>query len=400
MRDLEARPIVLDTSRLKSGMVVKGYKGMCEILGVKPYDKSRNGRALQEEDWRRYFEWEEVGHGYLRRITNIKKYPDSVPPPPNAVYVKLIEMMLVYKLSKEEAPEIEKTWGDLFEFLGMVNERFKDHRTYVAYDHIDKEIRHISDIGYKDWGVRARGGFKRKLRTALNSMQRRQLIIWDEVLYCVIVNEEEYVDKRTGRGKRSEIHVKAGSNEKAVKTEAHRYVLQEIYHLDDEDQIIANGWYQDYIDEVNEYLYHHYKILRFYTKVRISYRYTTVGKAIEDTKKNLEAMAEEFDFEVKWDELTETLIDMLNSEASGKHMNAHKRIMDVGNSNEDDESISDMIMRYVYFESDDYLLEQELFSQYFISRHSTVESLKEKYGKSEEEKREDELSLLMEKAIN
>ena len=48
----------------------------------------------------------------------------------------------------------------------------------------------------------------------------------------------------------------------------------------------------------------------------------------------------------------------------------------------------------IYFESDDYLLEQELFSQYFISRHSTVESLKEKYGKTEEEKREDELYLV------
>lgn len=394
MRDLEARPLALDVSRLKVGMVVKGYKGMCELLGVKAYDKSRSGRNLQEEDWRRYFEWEEVGHGYLRKITHIKEYPDAVPPPPNAVYVKLIEMMLVYRLSKEPVPEIEMTWGNLFEFLGMVNERFKDHSTYVAYDHIDKEIRHISDIGYKDWGSRARGGFKRKLRTALDSMQRRQLIIWDEILYCIVADEDDYIDKKTGRRKVHEIHTKAGPDERSVKTEAHRYVLQEIYHLDDEKQIVSKGWYPEYIDKVNQYLYDHYRIIRFYTKVRISYKYTTVGKAIEDTKRNLEAMAEEFDFEVKWDELTETLIEMLNNEASGKHLNAHKNIMNIGTSGDGDENVQDEIMRYVYFESDDYLLEQELFSQYFISRYSTIESLKEKYGKPEEEKWEDELSLI------
>ena len=74
MRDLEARPLALDVSRLKVGMVVKGYKGMCEALGVKANEKSRSGRKLQEEDWRRYFEWEEVGHGYLRKITHKKEY--------------------------------------------------------------------------------------------------------------------------------------------------------------------------------------------------------------------------------------------------------------------------------------------------------------------------------------
>lgn len=394
MRDLEARPYVLDISRLKSGMIVKGYKGMCEALGVKAYDKSGKGRTLQEEDWRRYFEWEEVGHGYLRRITLIKEFPDIVPPPPNAVYVKLIETMLVYKLAQTKDLCVEMTWGNLFEFIGMVNDRFKDHRTYVAYEHINNEIRHISNIGYKDWGARARGGFKRKLRTALNSMQRRQLIIWEEVLFCVLADEEDCIENGKVSKKRREVHIEAGPNEKAVKTEAHRYVLREIYHQDDEDQIIANGLYQEYIDEVNKYLYHYYRILRFYTKVRISYRYTTVEKAIDDTKKNLEAMANEFDFKVKWDELTETLIEMLNNEANSKHMNAYKKIGRYVNGDEDDENAQDLIMRYIYFESDDYLLEQELFSQYFISRHSTIESLKEKYGKTEEEKREDELSLI------
>lgn len=392
MRDLEARPALLDISRLKSGMVVKGYKGMCELLGVKAYDKPGKSRILQEEDWRRYFEWEELNHGYLRRITQIKEFPDIVPPPPNAVYVKLIEMMVVYKLANLEVPEIEMTWPDLFEFLDMVNERFKDHRNFVAYKHIDENIRHISEIGYLDWGIRARGGFKRKLRTALNSMQRRQLIIWDEVLYCVLNTADAQGDGVNGR--RHETHVVAGPDERGVKTEAHRYVLQEIYHLDNEDQIIAKGKYYEYLDKVNEYLNDNYRILRFYSKVRISYRYKTVEKAIEATKKNLAEMAAEFDFNVKWDELTEKLIEMLNNEASNKHIGARSKINGyMENSSLDDDAENDM-KRFVYFESDDYLLEQELFSQYFISRYATSESLKEKYGKAVGEKQEDNLSLL------
>lgn len=383
MKDLEARPNFVDTSRLRTGMVIKGYKGMCKVLGVKEL-KSRSSRQLQEADWRRYFEWEDLDHNYLRRIIFIKEFPDIVPPPPNAVYVKLIEMMVVCKLAKTQSLEIERTWPELFVELGLLNDNYKFYRTYQAYDRITREIRDVSKVSYADWGQRARGGIKRKIRSALDSMQRRQLIIWNETLYFVTDSIE--LDEK-GKEKTTEAHCIAGAQEKAIKTEASRYILVNEYHMDNEDQIIAAGKYYEYLDKVNDYLYSNYKIHRFYNKVRISYDYYTVGTAIDATRRNLKKVAEQYDYEVKWEELTQMLIEMLNADANNKHNIALDKLKSYPTDENGyrDYKLPDFLQRYVVHEADDYVIEQELFSQYFVSKHEpSKEELIEKYSKYKE----------------
>ena len=385
MKKEKTKKQIPDTSKLRSGMVVKGYKEMCSLVGVEP--KNGRRRVLQEEDWTRYFEWEDLGRNHLRRITCVKDYPDLTPPPPNAVYVKLLEVILVNKLIHEDESEIELTWGDLYEYLGMVNKKFKEHKRDRTYDHINDNIRSINRFLYDDWGNRARGGLKRKLRTALDSMQRRQLIIWSEVLYDVV----ESIENSEWNGKSQlvtfDIHEESGSREREIKTEAHRWVLQELFKEDDEKDIIAKGKYREYINEVNRYLYEKYRIKYFYTKVRISFSPLAVKMGLRATENNLIKVAAEYDLEVKMDELSEMLIKMLGQEAVSKRANAEEKMK--GYYIGDDEDGLPEYDNKVYatslpcLVSDEFIIEQDLFSRYFIDKHITEEELKEKYGNND-----------------
>lgn len=121
--------------------------------------------------------------------------------------------------------------------------------------------------------------------------------------------------------------------------------------------------------------------------MRISYDYRTMGNAIEDTRRNLIKIASEFDFDVKLNELTDLLIDMLNSEANSKHENA-KRKLEGFPKDEDGERkyyLPENLGKYELYENDDYILEQELFSKFFICRYVTDRELIEEYGENIEE---------------
>ena len=311
-------------------------------------------------------------------------------------------MIIVYRLAHEKTNEIEMSWSALLEYFGLVNDKFKNYRNHVAYEDIKNNIRPISDIGYMDWGTRAKSGLKRKLRTALNSMKKRQLIEWDEILYCVLNLEDEEGESTKGYKDNphpKEMHILAGKDERSVKTEAYRTILQDVYHLDDENKLIASGKYYEYIDKVNKYLNDRYRIKMFYTKARISYQPYTISKAIEYTKQNLIDAAAEFNFNVNLEKLNKMLIDMLNNEASSKKANAHNKIQeyynkrhliipDIGCLDENDESQSAMY-RFMYFDSEEYLLEQDLFSQYFINRQISMQTLKDKYGIQKDAENED-----------
>lgn len=374
-RNEKALPRELDISRLIIGDIVKGYKGMCEVLNVEPV-KNSSTRALQEKDWKRYFEWESLNGGKYRKIVNIKETPDPEPIRSNSLYTPLIEMILVYKLANTPSHEIEKTWPQLYEFLEIVNDRYSSHRYPSTRKMISKEIREVGKASYVDWGFRARSGIKRKVRAALDNMMKRRVILWSEVLYCILDVSEE-------GGRKEEVHIPAGEKERSVYSEANSYVLSEIYGYDNINEVISAGKYFEFIDSVNEYLHDNYRICGFYNKVRISYNSKFVAKRIEGTKKNLISAANKEGIEVQWDKLNQMFVDMLDHEAHSKNLLAGKKLLGymAPEDGEREYELPDEFRKYVVYENEDYIIEQELFSQYFIKKGTTVEQLKDKYGK-------------------
>lgn len=110
------------TKNISNGMIVENYPKMCELLE----EESKNGgksKVLQVERWKRYIDFEPMGHKYL--IKNIREIPLPKPFSKNDKYSEDILTILLYYLHEKKS-SLNLTTKQILILCGFVNKNYVD----------------------------------------------------------------------------------------------------------------------------------------------------------------------------------------------------------------------------------------------------------------------------------
>lgn len=160
----------LKIENLSQGMIIPNYKEMCNLLNEKITDG--NSKKSQLEEWNRYFSYEKIGNKF--KITEI--YSSPKPKMSNALYIKFIELLLMYELSTKNGYTCNYTKTNLFYLLGMANYNYFKNNRYL----VSNQISHIPNWQVNHFYMRSNQKLTDILFSALNSMKKRCLLDYDE----------------------------------------------------------------------------------------------------------------------------------------------------------------------------------------------------------------------------
>ena len=109
------------------GLVVKNYKEMCKLLN-EPVTNG-NSKKAQEKNWKRYFSFTKQGQRYIITEVYAEPFPsDDARKRKEGIYTKYVECLLMEILtSNSDGHALTISKNDLFETLGMVNERYHQY---------------------------------------------------------------------------------------------------------------------------------------------------------------------------------------------------------------------------------------------------------------------------------
>ena len=278
---MQKNEIELDTSRLCTGMVVKNYAEMCDLLGQKV--TTGNSKKAQLELWRRYFDWENEGQKFL--ILDVYKEPIAGMLPDNAAYAKFMQLSLMEAACGVESGiyHFFPVW--LMERVGMVND---EYRELVSSD-VNREAM-FGPGGTRDESISVLGA-----DAITNIVHNRLLRILDDALKCmdrnaIIHYKKEYCVKETPWEIRGGFRSATKEEEKMIIGVEQR-VLSEFRIT---DKWFAYSTLKDpFIKKVNHYIHLErqdlYGATRWieiiYRRPCVSYYNRVVSKVIKDLKK-------------------------------------------------------------------------------------------------------------------
>lgn len=116
----------IDVSRLESGVVVKNYKEMCEILEEDICEG--NSKKAQLKEWTRYFAWEKKGQKFIILDIYDEPLPKDDGRQNKNIYVQYIQVILMKILSKQRNTKepFYITTNQMWKLLGMINDNYKN----------------------------------------------------------------------------------------------------------------------------------------------------------------------------------------------------------------------------------------------------------------------------------
>jgi hypothetical protein len=164
----------MNLENLHEGLVIKNYKEMCNLLDEEV--EAGNSKEAQLKKWRRYFDFEKLKNKF--EITKIYEKPkvitaDSLK---RQIYIKCIEMILMYELSTKTSYKCNYTKNQLFELLGMVNRNYaRKHQGIVQ-----KSLPDIKPWEIKHFYLHSNQRLSKILFSALNSLRSRCLLEYKE----------------------------------------------------------------------------------------------------------------------------------------------------------------------------------------------------------------------------
>lgn len=195
----------MKTKNLTVGMRIRNYPDLCALIG----EKSSTGKSkqLQIKKWEQYFRYHRDGYAFI--IDEI--YEQPLPNPPRKlrsdnIYTTLIENILMDRLLTERRIRTKKT--KMYQFLGFCNENYSNTNSKY-FKSIMQQFQENGIIGrvmteeeaqsyYMDFYSFAQSKFNDILTSALESMQRRNLILYRKTF---IIVEEIYGNTHNTRRK-------------------------------------------------------------------------------------------------------------------------------------------------------------------------------------------------------
>lgn len=165
----------VDTSQLSEGLEIKNYRALCELVGEEP--KTGNGKKAQLKEWERFFAVEKVKGSQKMIVTEIYERPkERKDKRLEGVYVKSIELILLYELAKMSGYRATFTKNRLWHRLGMVNDNYKR----IAAADLKGIDTCITDFEINHFYQRSDSRLNKILMDALNSLKRRWVLDYQE----------------------------------------------------------------------------------------------------------------------------------------------------------------------------------------------------------------------------
>lgn len=181
--------------KIKQGQVFKSYRDLCRYLGCEP-KKNSKGKTYHLKDLARYFTWENKGNKFI--ITEV--YPEPKPKVDgrknnggnrNNKYDELMDQLILDLLLQYK--NVEMSFSEIIENLDFFqNNYFKIAESYRAF----ADNNNLSAGLVSSYYLKCRDTIKGCLETALNRLQRKNIIIWEKKIYlkCNLSTENCYAE--------------------------------------------------------------------------------------------------------------------------------------------------------------------------------------------------------------
>lgn len=299
----------IDLSRLESGIVVKNYKEMCEIL-----DEDICGgdsKKAQLKEWARYFAWEKKGQKFIILDIYDEPLPKDDGRQNKNIYVKYIQVILMKILSKQKNTKepFYITTNQLWKLLGMINDNYKN----ISLDDLNNMITdyEVTPFDMKKFYQRCNQRLREILFSSLNKLEDRALIKYE--IETVIVFFDE--DRKT-------VYRPANDFQKKKILKAERKALLDM-GLESKQHAYAKFKETEFFERVNAYLHEWYGWEYTFNRIKINYNKSDVLETVYMDEAKLRSDFEEIKLQRLG--LNDRVVEALYKNAQIMAENRHKK---------------------------------------------------------------------------
>ncbi len=235
----------MNTNNIKSGMVVKNYKHLCELL-EEPV-KGGKAKQLQIQEWRRHFAFKKQGHKYI--ITKIYQTPkvktDGRERGNNTVYAGYIQKLIMDMMASgalRNETTILITPARLLLKFDMVNLRYFHFKN--SKDKLSEELK-ISTNRINYFYMTVHSKFKRTLERSFDILGKKGYLYWSTIYIAV---------KKDIDG--NELHEEADDDDVELILQNKSKTLQQM-GIDSEKDLVKKNKWDAYINLLNSKIYTH-----------------------------------------------------------------------------------------------------------------------------------------------
>lgn len=299
----------IDISRLESGIVVKNYKEMCEIL-----DEDICGgdsKKAQLKEWARYFAWEKKGQKFIILDIYDEPLPKDDGRQNKNIYVQYIQVILMKILSKQRNTKdpFYITTNQLWRLLGMINNNYKN----ISLDDLNNMITdyEVTSFDMKKFYQRCNQRLREILFSSLNKLEDRALIKYE--IETVIVFFDE--DRKT-------VYKPANDIQKKKILKAERKALLDM-GLESKQHAYAKFKETEFFERVNAYLHEWYGWEYTFNRIKINYNKSDVLETVYSDEAKLRSDFEEMKLQRLG--LNDRVVEALYKNAQIMAENRHKK---------------------------------------------------------------------------
>ena len=264
----------IDISRLESGIVVRNYKEMCEILDEEICEG--NSKKAQLKEWARYFAWEKKGQKFIILDIYDEPLPKNDGRQNKNIYVQYIEVILIKILSKQRNTKdpFYITTNQMWKLLGMINNNYKN----ISLDDLNNIITdyEVTSFDMKKFYQRCNQRLREILFSSLNRLEDRALIKYE--IETVIVYLDE--DGKT-------VYKPANDFQKKNILKAERKTLLDM-KLESKQHAYAKFQETEFFERVNAYLQEWYGWEYTFNRIKINYNKADVLETVHKDEVKLQ----------------------------------------------------------------------------------------------------------------
>ena len=299
----------LDVSKLESGMVVKNYKEMCEMLDEEITDG--NSKKAQLKEWSRYFVWEKKGQKFIVLDIYDEPLPKDDGRQNKNIYVQYIQVILMKILSKQKNTKepFYITTNQLWKLLGMINNNYKN----ISLDDLNNMITdyEVTPFDMKKFYQRCNQRLREILFSSLNKLEDRALIKYEIETVIVFLDE----DGKTAYKPANDVQKK-----KILKAE--RKALLDM-GLESKQHAYAKFKEAEFFERVNAYLHEWYGWEYTFNRIKINYNKSDVLETVYKDEVKLKSDFEEMKLQRLG--LNDRVVEALYKNAQIMAENRHKK---------------------------------------------------------------------------
>lgn len=311
----------IDCSKLQTGMIVKNYKAMCNLLN----EQICNGKSkrLQLEHWRCYFDFEKDGQKFIIGEVFDNPLPTfDARKQKDGIYVKYIELLLMEYLSKQKGYMASLTKKDLYILLGMSSLIYHDYNTtYSSIKNVmDNRYEYpASDEDIQIFYQRADRKLNAILMSALKSMANRFLINYSTEY--VICEKETYMNDN-GKKISHNIYRIADDEEIRKILKAQQETLKEL-NIEKFSDVFLKNKMKEYFSILDDYVRINYNWEFVYSQIKIIYLADEIERQIPVRADEIRKLS----LQGKIEGLNQVVLDSLNIQAQKKYDEEQEKIV-------------------------------------------------------------------------